>query len=355
MKAAVLNSFGSPLAIEQRPDPVLRPGEVVIDVAATRVLPYMNEVLDGRRAYLLQTPIIPGAGGVGRIRAVGPDATKLAVGDWVYVDPTVRARDDALAPDIILQGLTAGSPEAAPLQAHYHDGSFAERMRAPTENVTRLGALAADEAPAWCALGTCLVPYGGLLAGALQAGETALISGATGNFGSAGVAVALAMGAACVVAPGRDKQKLADLARRFGDRVRTVQLSGDVKEDAARMRSAAEPIDLVLDLMPPAASPNAPRAAALAVRPNGRIVLMGGIRGDIALPYDWLMRHNIVVRGQWMYPREAPGRLAALARSGLLDLSVFETTCFPLDEILAALDHAAAFGGPFRMTVVQPG
>ena len=38
----------------------------------------------------------------------------------------------------------------------------------------------------------------------LQPGETVLVSGATGNFGSAAVSVALAMGAACVVAPGRN-------------------------------------------------------------------------------------------------------------------------------------------------------
>ena len=40
--------------------------------------------------------------------------------------------------------------------------------------------------------------------------RTLLVSGATGNFGSAGVAVALAMGAGTVVAPGRNEAVLAD-------------------------------------------------------------------------------------------------------------------------------------------------
>jgi alcohol dehydrogenase len=62
------------------------------------------------------------------------------------------------------------------------------------------------------------VPYGGLLAGDLQPGETVLVSGATGNFGSAGVAVALAMGARCVVAPGRNESVPAELEDRFGPR-----------------------------------------------------------------------------------------------------------------------------------------
>ncbi|MDT5024624.1 MAG: hypothetical protein QOE61_1050 [Micromonosporaceae bacterium] len=92
MKGAVLKDFGSPLAVETVPDPVLGTGEVIVDVAAAAVLPYMVEVVSGERGYQLKLPVIPGAGAIGRVRAVGPDATRLAVGDWVSVDPTVRAR-----------------------------------------------------------------------------------------------------------------------------------------------------------------------------------------------------------------------------------------------------------------------
>ena len=98
MKAAVLNAFGSPLAIETRPEPPLGTGEVIVDVAASRVLAYANEVLSGERKYLLELPMVPGPGAIGRIRATGPDATRLRPGDWVYCDPTVRSpRQCALA------------------------------------------------------------------------------------------------------------------------------------------------------------------------------------------------------------------------------------------------------------------
>src|SRR4030088_3798379 len=87
---------------------------------------------------------------------------------------------------------------------------------------------------------------GRLLAAELHAGETVLVSGATGNFGSAAVAVALAMGAACVVAPGRNEKVLKDLARRFGERVRTVKLSGNENDDREMMeRAAPRPNDFV--------------------------------------------------------------------------------------------------------------
>src|ERR1700738_448992 len=98
MKAAILKSFGTPLAIETVPDPVLGTGEVIVDVAATRILAYAGEVFSGARNYLLDLPVIPGAGCIGRVRAVGPDATRLEAGDWVFCDPTVRSRDDAVSP-----------------------------------------------------------------------------------------------------------------------------------------------------------------------------------------------------------------------------------------------------------------
>ncbi len=359
MKAAVLNAFGSPLVTEQTPDPVLGTGEVIVDVVAAPVLPYMNEVLSGQRQYLLDLPQVPGAGAIGRVRALGPDATHLRVGDWVLCDPTVRSRDDALTPDITLQGLSARGEGGLKLQRYYRDGSFAEQMRLPTENAIPIGEINPADAGRWCAVSTALVPYGGLLAADLQAGETVLVSGASGHFGGAGVAVALAMGAGCVVAPGRNERALDDLTRRFGPRVRTVRLSGTEEEDREKMRQTAPgPIDCVLDILPPSAPTTAVRAAAMTVRQGGRVVLMGGVGmlgGEgLNLPYPWIMRNNIRVIGQWMYPREANVRLTALISAGLLQLDEFEVTTFSLDDANAAVAFAAENGGPFRMTVIQP-
>ena len=329
MKAAFLKAFGSPLIVETMPDPVLGTGEVIVDVVATRVLSYANEVFSGERKYLLDLPVVPGPGGIGRVRAVGPDATHLAVGDWVTCDPTAGSRDAALSPDITLQGWSAGGDGGLRLQQYFRHGSFAERVRVPTENAIGIGALDAAKAARWCALGTLLVPYGGLLAVDFQAGETLLVSGA------------------------------GDLARRFGPRLRPATLSGDEADDRERMRQAAPgPIDCMLDLLPPAASATAVRAAAMAVRPYGRVVLMGGVDmqggSGLELPYPWITRNCIIIRGQWMYPREATARLVGLMRSGLLDLGQFAVTSFALDDVNEAIAHAAAHAGPFKMTVIRP-
>jgi alcohol dehydrogenase len=359
MKGAVLKEFGSPLAVQTVPDPVLGTGEVIVDVAAAAVLPYAAEVFSGERRYQLTLPVIPGAGAIGRVRAVGPDATRLTVGDWVSCDPTVRSRDGAPTPDITLQGLSARGEGGLHLQEHFGQGSFAQQLLVPTENAFPIGPIDPAQAGHWCALNLCLVPYGGLLSGNLQAGETILISGATGNIGSAGVAVALAMGAGCVVAPGRNEKMLVELERRFGPRLRTVRLSGDEDEDREQMRNAAPgPIDMVLDLLPPSAGTTPVRAAAMTVREYGRVVLMGGVGmlgGDnLGLSYPWIMRNSITIRGQWMYPPRANTGLIKLIRSGLLDLGNFDVTEFGLDDANEAVAHAADSAGRFRLTVVRP-
>ncbi len=359
MKAAVLKEWGRPLVVVEVPDPVVGTGEVIVEMVATNLPSYAAEVFSGARKYPLVLPAIPGAGGVGRVRAFGPDATRLAVGDWVYCNCAVQSRDDALSPDITLQGLSARGEGGLKLQEYFHDGSLAECMRVPTENAVRLGQVEPENAARWCALGIALVPYGGFLAAGLQAGETVLVSGATGTFGSAAVAVALAMGAACVVAPGRNEAVLQDLVRRFGPRLRPFKLTGDEAADREGMQKAAPgPIDCVLDIMPPSVGADVVRAALMTVRPYGNVVLMGGVGmlggSDLALPYPWIMRNCITIHGQWMYPLSAVTRLAALARSGVLDFSQYEVTEFGLGRVNEAVSHAAANGGPFRMTVVRP-
>ena len=359
MKAAVLESFGKPLSIQDVPPPILGTGEVIVDVVAAPILSYASEVFSGARKYLLPPPVIPGCGAIGRVRETGPDAAWLKPGDWVFCDPTVRSRDNAQSPEIVLQGWSARGEGGQKIQ-HYHlNGSFAEQIRVPTENAVPMGDIDPAEAAAWCAITTLLVAYGGLLAMDLKAGESLLVSGATGNFGSSAVLAAIAMGARKVIAPGRNQQVLQDLSKRFGSRIETVTLSGMADRDISAMKSAAGgSVDAVLDLLPPSAQASVARNAILSVRPYGRAVLMGGVGmlggDDLALPYPWIMRNLITIKGQWMYEPEAVDTLVGLIRSGLLDLSHYAVTEFPLSEINHAITHAAENSGPFKLTVVRP-
>lgn len=100
------------------------------------------------------------------------------------------------------------------------------------------------------------------------------------------------------------------------------------------------------------------RAAAMTVRPYGRVVLMGGVGmlggDDLALPYPWLMRNSVTVRGQWMYPRAANIGLIKMIRSGVLDISHERVTTFSLARANDAVRFAAACNDPFHRTVLCP-
>jgi alcohol dehydrogenase len=125
------------------------------------------------------------------------------------------------------------------------------------------------------------------------------------------------------------------------------------------MQSAAtDRIDCVLDILPPSVSPTVVRAAAMTVRPYGRVVLMGGVGmlggPGLELPYPWLMRNCISIIGKWMYPPEATTKLVSLIRAGLLRLDQHEMTVFGLDQANEAVAHAADNNAPFKMTVICP-
>jgi alcohol dehydrogenase len=359
MKAAVLESFGTPLTVKDVPAPVAGTGEVIVDVIAAPVLSYASEVFSGERNYLLPAPVIPGCGAIGKVRTTGPDSARLQPGDWVFCDPTVRSRDNAVAPEIVLQGWSARGEGGSRIQKYHRDGPFAAQIRIPTENAIPIGDIEPDEAGKWCAINTLLIAYGGLLALKIRAGETLLVSGATGNFGSSAVLAAMAMGVGKIVAPGRNINVLRDLESRFGTRISTLVLTGDEEKDVKAMqRSAGQPVDAMLDFLPPSARASVVRNAIMSVRPYGRAVLMGGVgmQGgeDLALPYPWIMRNLMTIKGQWMYEPQAVPTLVGLIRSGLLNLDHYDVTEFALENVNEAVSHAYANGGPFRLTVVRP-
>ena len=358
MQAAVFSRVGETPLVVDVPVPVANAGDVVVDVVAAPVLAYVSEIISGQRPMLFELPFVPGTGAIGRISAVGAGATVTEIGAWVYCDPTLRARDGQGLPAISLQGLTANGTAALPVQRQYPNGSWAEKLCLPLENVALLGDVEADDAARWLALGTMLVPYGGLASVGLSAGETVVVNGATGAFGSTAVAVALAMGAARVVATGRNGAVLETLAREFGSRVRVARVTGDQAMDTSMIQAAAgQPIDVVFDILPPQADPAQVMAAVSAVRPGGRVSLMGGVGmtggDDLTLPYAWLMRNNITIKGQWMYPRDAIPRLVAMVKNGLVDLKRYEVVEFALADVSEAIVHAAATSGPFKRTVLR--
>ena len=96
----------------------------------------------------------------------------------------------------------------------------------------------------------------------------------------------------------------------------------------------------------------------MTVRPYGRVILMGGVGmlggPGLDIPYPWIMRNLVTVRGQWMYSPSTVTRLASLIHAGILDLSQFSVTAFGLDDANEAVTDASANARPFSLTVIRP-
>ena len=93
MRAALFRKVGDLPEVTEVPDPTANPGDVIVDVVAAPILAYAGEVFSGKRPMLFELAFVPGTGAVGRIRSVGAGTTMFKSGDWVYCDPTLRARD----------------------------------------------------------------------------------------------------------------------------------------------------------------------------------------------------------------------------------------------------------------------
>ncbi|KAM3086998.1 hypothetical protein ACMFMF_000929 [Clarireedia jacksonii] len=325
-KALRLKSKGQPLSLDEVPIPTSGPGSVVVKILGTFVLSYLPSVLDGSLPYPMTLPITPGGSSIGRVYSVGADSVSLEVGQLVYCDSTIHARDD---PDLaILMGLHGGAAMKL-MEGEWRHGTFAEYAKFPLENVFVL-----DERLLCGELGytiddLCyLVPFGGLSDINLLPGETVIVAPATGRFGGSAVTVALAMGAS-VVACGRNEQTLASLRETFdaSGRLRTVVLTGDQDNDTQAMVLAAgnggKGADAYIDFSPNAAAKSTHIASAMAaLRAFGKASFMGGIFGTIEINYISLMMRSLRIQGRFMYTREAVVRMIKMIEKGNLKLGI---------------------------------
>src|SRR5450631_1867868 len=264
MKAIFLEHPGATLHVVDVPEPAVRAASVRVRVTRAPVLSFMRAAMSGKLGYTFPVPCIPGPNAIGVIDAIADDVLGFEVGQRVFVDPALVSGGERA-----LLGLTGLTPGAARLQALYRNGTFAEKVVVPAENLTMLPASAASDDELAC-LAYLAVPYGGLRRGDLRPGQTLVVSGATGNLGAAAVLVGLSMGVARVVAVGREGGVLAQLAA-LDSRVVTVTLTGKRDHDADAVRKAAGGggAHLLLDLMGSATTPDPTLACIAALRPRG--------------------------------------------------------------------------------------
>jgi NADPH:quinone reductase-like Zn-dependent oxidoreductase len=210
MNAAVVTSFAEPPHYQQFevPQP-MTDDEMLVDVLAVGLHPRTRT--DAAGAHYTSTgtlPMIPGIDGVGRL----PD------GKLIYF----VASDDVI-------------------------GTMAEKavvdmrrsIALPDEvDVAKVAAAMNPAMSAWVALRR-RVP--------IEAGQSVLVLGATGNAGAMAVQIAKRLGAGRVVGAGRDLARLNALTAVGADEV--VQLTDDAEATATALAEAAAEVDIVIDYL----------------------------------------------------------------------------------------------------------
>lgn len=348
MKAWQLERLGGTLSLIDLPIPEPRTGGVVVRVEASSLLSYMKDYVDGKLSiyHTPDRPFIPGGNGIGIVHAVGSGVWHLKPGQRVVLSSHFVAQENIQTPAEMLLGITAISPDSGPMQSDWPDGTLADYASFPASAVTPADDLAPLSAIQLAMTTRCIVPFGGLLRGRLAAGETVVVSGATGAYGTAAIMVALAMGAARVVALGRNTRALEAVAQLApAGRVTTVAATGDVDADRdAIRRVCGGGAQLAFDMVGNAGDPNMTLAALRSLSRGGRLVVMGSMNVPLPVPYTEVMLNGWEILGQFMYPRDAYRRLLDLIRSGLLDIAPLRPLVYPLNALPEAMAAAANAG-----------
>ena len=166
MKAVILHEYGGPgnLKLEDWPDPIAGPGEVLVRVSATSVNPVDYKMRSGaaKARFPVHFPGILGRDIAGIVRAVGEGVTEFAPGDHVFALGHQAYAELCVVPAADL----AKVPEGLDL--------------------VRSGAL-----PLVLLTGSQLVR----LAAKVQSGQTVLVTGALGSVGRVAVYTARKAGA----------------------------------------------------------------------------------------------------------------------------------------------------------------
>ncbi len=223
MKAAVVRSFGKPLAIEDVPIPTPGPGEVLVKVRACGVCHTDLHAASGDWPVKPTPPFIPGHEAAGIAAMLGPGVDSLKVGDSVGV---AWLHDACMRCEYCETGWET-------LCGHQHNtgysvnGGFAEYVIASATFVARLPPklnLAAI-APILCA---GVTTYKGLKETEARPGEWVVISG-VGGLGHIAIQYAKAMGLKVVgVDIAQDK---LELARKSGADHAINALAKDALDD----------------------------------------------------------------------------------------------------------------------------
>jgi 2-desacetyl-2-hydroxyethyl bacteriochlorophyllide A dehydrogenase len=318
MKAAVL-SAPRDLRVQSTVPPTLAAGDVLVRVGVAGLCGTDMRIWSGERP--VSYPRVMGHEFVGRVEDVGPNVSRVAVGDRVAVEPNYSCGVCPLCREgnrnLCLSRTAIGIDV---------DGCFAELVRVPERCCWPAPAGVADED--LMLTEPLAVVVRAVERGAVRAGETAAVVG-VGTLGLLALQVLRARGAR-VLAVGRSSRRFA-LARELG--AEAVHALGDGPlPRAAEVFSRREGVDCVVET---AGTPEAAAHALELVRPGGRVVLTGLPHAPTPVTFFSVVRREITITGSMIYQDEFAEAMRLVA-AGRVRTAPLITHRFGLDAIAEA-------------------
>jgi NADPH:quinone reductase-like Zn-dependent oxidoreductase len=273
----------------------------------------------------MRFPRIQGIDACGRIVAVGDEVDTARIGERVLLEPAIREP-------------LGWQPHRALYLGSELDGAFAEFVAVPSVH-----AWAVDSALSDVELATFPCAYGTaenlLTLANVQAGDTVLVTGASGGVGSAAVQLAVARQARVVAVSAPSK---AAEVRALG----AAEVLGRDDDPCALL--GRDSVDAVIDVV---GGPTWPRLLDV-LRPGGRYAVSGAIGGAVvSLDLRTLYLKDLTMSGGTIVE---PSVFAALiGRIERNEVAPVVAAVFPLREIVAAqsMFEAKQFVGKIVLTV----
>jgi len=316
MKAAVVESFGEPLAVREVPVPTPGPGQALVEIVASGVCHTDLHAAEGDWPVKPTVPFIPGHEGAGIVAALGPGVTHLQEGDRVGIAWLHSACGHC---EFCLSGWETLCREQKN-SGYSVDGSFAQYAVAQADYLGRIPTQLSfvDAAPILCA---GVTTYKGLKQTGTRPGEWVVISGA-GGLGHVAIQYARAMGMH-VAAVDLGPEKMA-LARSLGAEITIDAKTQDPPAEIQKQVGGAHGVLVT------AVSTIAFRQAIGMLRRGGTCVLNGLPPGEFPVSIFDVVLNGYTIRGSIVGTRKDLEEALTFAAEGKVKATI-ET--LPLDSI----------------------
>jgi 2-desacetyl-2-hydroxyethyl bacteriochlorophyllide A dehydrogenase len=332
MRAAVLETFGRPLTVEQVPDPAPGPGRVVVRVRAAGVCRTDLKIVDGG-IPTVRTPLVPGHESAGEVVALGPGVTGFEEGDRVAV--TIDVSCGSCPYCRIGQTSYCASLRRVGIE---EPGGLAEYLAVPAGNLVPLPDAVSFDVGATLADAVGSSYHAVVSRARVRAAETVAVYG-LGGLGLVAVQVG-ALAGADVIAIARDPDRRA-LAERLGAAASLDPREGDL---AARIRELTGGLGVhaFLDFV---GIEGSVQRALLSCRKGGRIVVVGYLAQELNATMMPLVYNEVSILGSRGSTRaDLVEALDLVERRQIMPVVGLELGLERVNEALDALRAATVVG-----------